>query len=80
MAWRNHTYKRYKSEMRLNSGYRCPIKNAAVGGKSKSRHMFGDAVDVVATPMQQEAIIGVTNARYHLQYKTYIHLDWRPRR
>ena len=73
-----YTYKRYKAEMRLNSGYRCPTKNAAVGGKSKSRHMFGDAVDVRATPAQQEAIIQVTNATFYLRYSTYIHLDWRP--
>lgn len=28
------------------SGYRCPTKNAAVGGASNSRHMAGDAADI----------------------------------
>ncbi len=30
----------------VNSGYRCPKHNAAVGGASGSRHMAGDASDV----------------------------------
>lgn len=84
----DYTYEGYKSamslnsgyQMTLNSGYRCPEKNAAIYNSAlKSRHMFGDAVDVRATPAQQKAIIDVTNALYHLQHKTYIHLDWHPR-
>ncbi|HUI75386.1 MAG TPA: kelch repeat-containing protein [Candidatus Acidoferrum sp.] len=30
----------------INSGYRDPLQNAAAGGVSDSRHMFGDAVDL----------------------------------
>ncbi|MBL0385920.1 hypothetical protein JJB07_04580 [Tumebacillus sp. ITR2] len=37
------------SAMSINSGYRTPNHNAAVGGASLSRHMWGDAVDVPAT-------------------------------
>ena len=29
----------------INSGYRCPSHNSAVGGASQSRHMVGDAAD-----------------------------------
>lgn len=32
--------------LRIVSGYRCPAHNAAVGGSSKSQHMFGRAADV----------------------------------
>jgi hypothetical protein len=30
----------------VNSAYRAPAHNAAIGGASQSRHMFGDAVDL----------------------------------
>lgn len=40
--------KRYgEVPIRVNSWYRDPITNSAVGGSSQSRHMFGDAVDFV---------------------------------
>lgn len=32
--------------LRINSGFRCPIHNKAVGGASKSLHMLGLAADV----------------------------------
>jgi hypothetical protein len=32
--------------MRINSGYRCPIHNTAVGGSVESQHMYGTAADV----------------------------------
>ena len=31
----------------INSGIRCPAHNAAVGGASKSEHMYGEAADIV---------------------------------
>lgn len=36
-------------EMHINSGYRCPELNEAVGGVPNSQHLKGEAVDV-ATP------------------------------
>jgi len=33
---------------RINTGYRHPVYNRAVGGASKSRHIAGDAVDLLA--------------------------------
>lgn len=30
----------------ISSGRRCPVHNAAVGGASRSRHVYGDAVDI----------------------------------
>ncbi len=32
--------------VRINSGYRCPSHNRAVGGAAQSRHMIGDAADI----------------------------------
>jgi uncharacterized protein YcbK (DUF882 family) len=31
----------------INSGIRCPAHNKAVGGASKSEHMYGEAADIV---------------------------------
>lgn len=39
---------------RIASGYRSPLVNAAVGGSSTSRHMAGDAVDIVPLTMTAE--------------------------
>ena len=33
-------------EIKIGSGYRCPILNAAVGGVSNSQHMNGEAADL----------------------------------
>lgn len=35
-----------KQPIRINSGYRCPEHNKAVGGKSNSAHTRGLAVDI----------------------------------
>ena len=32
----------------VNSGYRCPKLNAAVGGSATSQHMKGEAADITA--------------------------------
>ena len=37
----------YGVPIRINSGYRPPSVNRAVGGSAYSRHMYGDAVDIV---------------------------------
>lgn len=37
---------RVEEPIQVNSGYRCPTRNAAVGGARKSRHLEGDAADI----------------------------------
>lgn len=44
--------------LRIVSGYRCPTHNRAVGGASRSQHMYGTAADIpagYATTAQAEA-------------------------
>lgn len=36
----------YPNGMEIVSGYRCPQRNAAVGGASSSQHLYGAAADV----------------------------------
>lgn len=34
--------------LRINSGYRCPVLNRAVGGVATSQHVKGEAADIAA--------------------------------
>lgn len=34
--------------LKVNSGYRCPRLNTAIGGATKSAHLFGYAADITA--------------------------------
>ena len=36
----------YRKPMSVNSGYRCPALNKAVGGAASSQHMKGEAADI----------------------------------
>lgn len=38
----------YGNPITVNSGYRCPKLNAAVGGAKNSQHMRGEAADITA--------------------------------
>jgi hypothetical protein len=37
---------KYPTPYKINSGYRCPALNAAVGGAKNSQHMKGQAADI----------------------------------
>ena len=66
----------------INSGYRSPAHNAAVGGVSSSQHLYGRAADIVvsgASPL----LVGQI-AEYYLDrrggigvYQTFTHVDTR---
>lgn len=62
----------------VNSGYRCPKHNKAVGGAEKSFHMQGKAADIrVSVDMGELAKM---SDRVFLKggvgiYKTFIHVD-----
>ena len=45
------------SPIAVNSGYRCPALNAAVGGVSTSQHLRGEAADISAgTPAENKRL------------------------
>ena len=63
----------------INSGYRCPIHNMAVGGSPTSSHLKGCAVDILATDDEQRmkivaSLVGYGFSRIGIA-KNFIHVD-----
>ena len=48
----------------VNSGYRCPKHNAAVGGVANSQHLRGEAADITSADNERLAKIIEENARF----------------
>lgn len=46
----------YGHPIKVNSGYRCPKLNAAVGGAKTSQHMTGEAADISCTSTTKAAL------------------------
>lgn len=66
----------------VNSGYRCPEHNAAVGGVWNSQHVAGTAADITCTAVSVDQLadlaaeIGFDGiGRYHQQ--GFVHVDCR---
>lgn len=62
----------------INSGYRSPVHNAAVGSKPTSSHIRGYAVDVAVNPMNRDRVLaGLIKAGFKRVgiAKTFIHVD-----
>jgi uncharacterized protein YcbK (DUF882 family) len=72
--------------IRINSGYRSPSHNRAVGGALRSRHVVGDAADIVVVGMPPTEV-AATIERLILEgkmeqgglkaYATFCHYDCR---
>ena len=45
----------FQAPIQVNSGYRCPELNAAVGGSATSQHVRGEAADIVIRGYESEA-------------------------
>jgi len=73
----------------VNSSYRCPELNKAIGGSPKSQHMKGEAVDFTAkafgTPAQIVNAINNSAIQFDqliLEYDSWVHISFsdKPRR
>lgn len=66
------------SSITINSAYRCPAHNTAVGGEKASIHMKGQATDVVVSGMSADE---VADACEHFdglgRYDSFTHIDSR---
>lgn len=69
-----------KKPILINSAYRYPAYNARIGGASRSRHMIGDATDIVVPGMKPKEVADVAE-RFGFdgvgRYPTFTHLDSR---
>ena len=51
--WLEELRERYNAPIRINSGYRSPQLNRAIGGAANSNHLTGCAVDIRVENMEQ---------------------------
>ena len=64
----------------VNSGFRCPVYNAACPGASKtSQHMRCEAIDCHCADNRRLAKIIVENGKFDqlIVYPTFIHVSWK---
>ena len=67
----------------VNSGYRCPKHNAAVGGVTGSQHLLGQAADVrfqgSGFRVQDLAKAIKENGKFDqlILYPTFVHVSWK---
>ena len=74
--------------LRINSAYRCPIHNEAVGGVSGSKHLLGTAFDVstrakdwtVADKARLYEVAKSVGFKGFGHYRTFLHIDTGPER
>lgn len=78
-----------KRPIRINSAYRCPSHNRAIGGVSDSQHIFGKAADIVIVGLTSSKTYDLLNKLQHSGliltgglgvYNTFVHYDTRGRR
>lgn len=61
----------------VNSGFRCPSHNAAVGGVAKSQHTLGEAADITAGSPAENLILArlIAQLGNYDQMILYVHSD-----
>lgn len=66
-------------EIIVNSGFRCPIHNAHVGGATGSQHMKGEAADVRCRDNRRLAKVIVEQGRFDqlILYPSFVHVSWK---
>lgn len=73
--------------LKINSAYRCPMHNAAVGGASNSKHLNGTAADLKPLGSSPEELHEVIESLVDSKqissgglglYNTFVHYDIRP--
>jgi len=70
--------------IRINSGYRCPALNRAVGGARLSAHMSGHAADFVCpdfgSPLEIVRTLAASDIQFDklIQEGTWVHISFAP--
>ena len=65
--------------IKVNSGYRCPLKNKAVGGVENSQHLRGEAADIHCDDNAKLAKLIVQQGRFDqlIIYPTFLHVSYK---
>lgn len=73
--------------IKVSSGYRCPLKNKAVGGVENSQHLRGEAADIsvkseklkVKSDLDELASIIVRQGKFDqlIIYPTFLHVSYK---
>jgi len=65
----------------INSGYRCPAHNLAVGGATNSQHLYGNASDITVKTMTVNELWPICDRRFANggvgRYAGFVHVDSR---
>ena len=63
----------------VNSGYRCPAHNKAVGGVKNSQHLKGEAADITCADNKRlaEIIEQLGNFDQLIVYPTFLHVSYK---
>jgi hypothetical protein len=66
----------------INSAYRCPAHNTAVGGENKSQHMLGTATDIIIKGVSPDEVADSSEKIFDGigRYDTFTHVDSRGKR
>lgn len=80
----------FNSPITINSGYRCAVHNAKVGGASKSQHAIGSAADFIVEKVPTKVVYHHILEKYgdlplgiaiknnpNDEYAGFVHLDTR---
>lgn len=80
---------KYGKPIQVNSGYRCPKHNLAVGGATQSQHMNGEAADIAPAELvsgskiqeELEKMVAIIkqNGKWDqmIVYPTFVHVSWK---
>lgn len=72
----------FKAPVSINSGYRTPTKNKAVGGAAYSQHLYGLAADITVKGVAPSEVYDYADSLLPYTggiglYKTFVHVDVR---
>lgn len=75
----------FGEKVKINSGARCEKHNAKEGGSPKSRHLYGQAADIVVENVMAIKVYTYLDSKYPDRYgiglyPNRVHIDVRPAR
>lgn len=80
VTYLQHIRNHFGKPVRINSGYRCAKHNSTIGGSKSSKHMLGQAADIVVSGVEPKEVakfaesIGIKGIGL---YDNFVHIDTR---